>query len=371
MKDSAGRSNGIERIGNRGQSSMRCPTLKQLPPAPPDKSGWPWTEESPQLPAAMPDGKPWPRISIVTPSYNQGRFIEETIRSVLLQGYPDLEYLVMDGGSTDSSVDIIRKYSPWLTDWVSEPDRGQAHAINKGFSRATGDLLAWINSDDVYLPDALRSFADQHVADPHAILMGDVENFLEGESRSWLTRQYNVSFLNMLLPDNEPWSWHQPGLFVPRSVNVLIGPLDEDLRYSFDADWLLRLLQRSTVSYLNTPVARFRVHGSAKTTAEYPAAVREGHQVLQRKYWAMVPGLDVAQGKALHSLRMAAIYLGYQPKHAFHWNRAAGVRQLIVAWWQYPRIVFRLDFLKLCRRAALPKWLFRSSPWRESPGRIT
>src|ERR1700738_5143459 len=106
-------------------------------------TGWPWTTETPRLPAVRPDGSRWPRISIVTPSYNQGQFIEETIRSVLLQGYPDLEYLILDAGSTDGTLDVIRKYERHLTYWVSEPDKGQSDAINKGFARCTGELMNW------------------------------------------------------------------------------------------------------------------------------------------------------------------------------------------------------------------------------------
>lgn len=98
----------------------------------------------------MPDGSPWPRISIVTPSYNQGQFIEETIRSVLLQGYPNLEYIIIDGGSTDESIEIIKKYESHLKYWTSEKDRGQYHAINKGFAHATGEILGWINSSDLF-----------------------------------------------------------------------------------------------------------------------------------------------------------------------------------------------------------------------------
>lgn len=342
---------------------MRCPTLKDLPPPPPDKTGWPWTEESPQLPDTMPDGTSWPKISIVTPSLNQGQYIEETIRSVLLQGYPELEYMVFDGGSDDGSAEIIEKYSPWLKYWVSEPDRGQAHAINKGFSRSTGSLLAWINSDDHYLPGALKSFAEYHVLKPQSILLGDVENFVEGENRSWLVKQYNISFIDIIRPENDPWSWHQPGLFVPRSLTSAVGLLDENLRYAFDTDWLLQLLQFSDVLYLNKTVARFRVHRTGKTTAEYPETVKELQRLLQCKYWSLVPGSNLSFGRALHNLRMAKIYLGYLPEYAIYWNRFAGLSKLMKACVQNPRIVLRSDFLTSFRRALLPKCLFRSGPW--------
>ena len=118
-------------ICKKKKAQMRCPTLKDLPSPPFGKSGWPWTEQSKPLPDTTPDGQLWPGISIVTPTYNQGMFIEECIRSVLLQDYPDLEYIVIDGGSTDETVDIIKKYERWLAYWESKPDRGQSHAIKK------------------------------------------------------------------------------------------------------------------------------------------------------------------------------------------------------------------------------------------------
>src|SRR5262245_40106852 len=123
--------------------SPSCPALHDLPAPPPGRDGWPWTDRYPPLPESQLDGRPWPRVTIVTPSYNQGAFLEETIRSVLLQGYPNLEYAIVDGGSNDGSVEIIRKYADWLTFWVSEPDSGQSSAIERGFSQTTGEILGW------------------------------------------------------------------------------------------------------------------------------------------------------------------------------------------------------------------------------------
>jgi glycosyltransferase involved in cell wall biosynthesis len=149
---------------------MRCPRLSDLPTPASGRYGWPWTEESSPLPELQKNSQPWPRISIITPSFNQRPFIEETIRSVLLQGYPNLEYIIMDGGSTDGSVDIILKYQPWLTYWVSEKDNGQADAINKGLDHATGEIANWLNSDDLLYLGALKKVATGYAEDRTALL---------------------------------------------------------------------------------------------------------------------------------------------------------------------------------------------------------
>lgn len=148
---------------------MRCPTLAELPPPPPGRTGWPWTEETPQAPDGPHEGGVWPKISIVTPSFNQGDYIEKTIRSVLLQGYPNLEYIVIDGRSTDKSVEVLKKYKRWLAYWVSETDRGHGEAINKGVARATGAALAIMPSDDFYYPTALLTLIQLRALHPEAV----------------------------------------------------------------------------------------------------------------------------------------------------------------------------------------------------------
>jgi len=125
-----------------------------------EKNDWPWTTDIPIFPPTMSDGKNWPKISIITPSYNQGQFIEETIRSVLLQGYPNLQYVIIDGGSTDNTVEIIKKYEHLLTYWISEPDNGQVDAINKGLKQCSGEWVNWLNSDDLLEEDSLKKLAE-------------------------------------------------------------------------------------------------------------------------------------------------------------------------------------------------------------------
>src|SRR4030095_2867904 len=141
---------------------VTCPSLTKLPPPPPGRTGWPWTEESLRFPGPTAATHSWPRITVVTPSFNHGRFIEETIRSILLQSYPNIEYFVLDGGSTDNTVEIIEKYSPWIDFWVSEPDRGQSAAINRGLRMGSGSHATWINSDDMLCKNALYHHLSTH-----------------------------------------------------------------------------------------------------------------------------------------------------------------------------------------------------------------
>lgn len=276
---------------------MRCPTLSQLPPPSPRvKDSWPWKEETRQLPDVMPDGYCWPKVSIVTPSYNQGEFIEETIRSILLQGYPNLEYIIIDGGSSDGSLDIIKKYKQWLAYWVSEPDRGQAHAINKGFTIATSSLIGWINSDDLLLPGSLHLFAVAHRKHPDSILTGDVDHGTateKGWSTKHISRSKGLEFRNSVEFWNERMTCTQPGTLFPTALLHQVGFLDETLRFAFDYDLMCRVLMNAPVQYLGTTVARFRLHAKSKTVSEghlfWPEAVQ-----VSKRYWNLLPQVDIS-----------------------------------------------------------------------------
>ncbi len=247
---------------------MRCPTLAELPPPPAGKTGWPWTEETQQLPDTMPDGQLWPRISIVTPSYMQGHFIEETIRSVLLQGYPNLEYIIFDGGSKDDSVHVIQRYAGHLASWISEPDRGQSDAINKGWRSATGDIYAYINSDDVLLPGAVQRVAQAAMEHPQAgIIHGDWE-WIDVRSGSLGFGRGREGNFSKLLRHGQIRYVAQPASFYRAEPLRQVGFIDESLHFSMDYDLLLRLARVSPMIYVPSPLARFRLHTNAKVSSQ-------------------------------------------------------------------------------------------------------
>lgn len=245
---------------------MRCPDLAELPWPPSDKIGWPWTAESSRIPSAMSNGDSWPRISIVTPSFNQGEYIEETIRSVLLQGYPDLEYIVIDGGSTDASVDIIKKYEKWLTYWVSEPDKGQSHAINKGFTKASGEIYAYINSDDFYEPYAFGIIAPIFTQDGGTHLVAGECIISDGDTiKSMFNPWWPRNMDHFLLPFGSTFA--QPASFWSKDVYEKVGGFDESFHFCFDREFFLKIgLQGITPYLIHDKIARYRDHANTKTS---------------------------------------------------------------------------------------------------------
>jgi glycosyltransferase involved in cell wall biosynthesis len=258
---------------------MHCPRLSELPPPPPGCTGWPWTVETPPLPATAPGRIPWPTISIVTPSFNQGVYLEETIRSILLQGYPKLEHIVIDGGSTDDSVAIIKKYERWLTYWVSERDHGQAHAINKGLAHCTGAIFNWINSDDYLLSGALGKIAAAfHEVDAVA---GTVLNFDETGWRECLVPGMLVA--EKLASYDSSTRWHQPGLWFHRESVTASGGIDESYHYSFDWDLAIRYLSLfPRVNRIPDVLVHFRLHPQSKTTSSWDRFMEERYRILQK-----------------------------------------------------------------------------------------
>jgi len=291
-----------------------------------------------------------PLISIVTPSYEQGAFLEETILSVLDQGYPNLEYMVIDGGSTDGSVDIIRKYEAHLTYWASEPDEGQYHALQKGFARAKGDLLGWLNSDDTYLPQALKTAGRAYAQHPGECIAGPVINVDLRSGREMLIPQYAITFENMVKFWEQQYGWHQPGFFFPGSAYELVGGVDGTLQYAMDHDLLCRLLQHCGVTYVDEPIAKFRLHPASKTCTAWDQYMLELSAVSQR-YWHLVGPVDRAAHDRHLAERLAVVAVNNLPGHPGHaarvFRRSFGLSPMAA-----PRVALRVVRRKLLGKSS-------------------
>ncbi len=240
------------------------PTLDSLPDPPVEKTGWPWTEQGDSLSETRSSSGPWPKISVVTPSYNQGQFIEETIRSVLLQRYPNLEYIVIDGGSTDETVNIIEQYAPWIDHWVSEPDGGQSHAINKGLARSSGEIWNWINSDDLLEPGALWSIA-QNFGD-HDVLIGRARHFEEDQGG---TSRIKESDVDAFAPEpllRASCQFSQEAVWLKMDHVKDLGGVDESFHYSMDRELYVRYTYHyPDVTGIENILGRFRAHDASKS----------------------------------------------------------------------------------------------------------
>lgn len=226
----------------------------------------------------------FPKISIITPSLNQGKFIEQTIKSVLSQKYPNLEYIIVDGGSTDSTLRILRKYSKQIK-WTSEKDKGQADAINKGMRMAKGDIIAYINSDDYYLPNTFSAVADF---------------FNRNKDAKWLTGDYIIvdekgkkiqpsvtlykKLLRFLGGKNILSIVNyiaQPSTFWKRSVVSDVGFFNDSLKYVFDYDYWMRIIRQYPLFRVTSHLSAFRIHSQAKGSLSFDKQFDEELKVLR------------------------------------------------------------------------------------------
>lgn len=222
-----------------------------------------------------------PKITVVTPSFNQARFLGETLDSVEAQRYPDLEHIVIDGGSNDGSVEIIRANAARLTFWVSEKDRGQSHAINKGFARATGEVLTWLNSDDTFLPGALDAVGAVFAAHPDVDLVYGDFLYTDADGRPMRRRHVFGSMMYETLLYHDYLG--QPAVFFRKRLLDAVGPVDESLHYCMDWDLFLRMWRVCRPMHISKVLATYRLDQSAKSNAEdSAAAVQAMHLVLQR-----------------------------------------------------------------------------------------
>lgn len=285
-----------------------------------------------------------PLVTIVTPSYNQAEFIEQTILSVLEQDYPNIEYMVVDGGSTDGSADIIRKHAGRIAWWVSEKDAGQADAINKGFARAKGDFVAWLNSDDVYRSGAVRAAVEALQSHPQAgMVYADLES-IDRRGRVFNTIRYRqFSLLDLLTFE----IIGQPTVFMRREILQQAGPLDVSYKYLMDHQLWLRMLRKAPAHYVPAVWAAARHHAAAKNVGQAAAFGEETFRILE---WAgSQPVMKELIAENERTVK-AGVYLfdarylldGGQPRAALRAYRRVLAVQPARLFSHLPRILFAL-----------------------------
>jgi glycosyltransferase involved in cell wall biosynthesis len=282
-----------------------------------------------------------PQISVVTPSFNQAPYLEETILSVLDQQYERLQFIIIDGGSTDESAAVIRKYEDRISYWVSEKDRGQAHALNKGLAQATGDIVAYLNSDDLYLPGAFAAVVAYFQQHPDCEwLCGDTRMFGEQHETEVITAQVPMSAAHAL-----SWAYKapQPGMFWRRSL--LNEGFAERWRYCFDHELYVRLLLAGhKCEHLSQTLAAYRLHAASKTVAEGDLFDREFDQIAEiyeprlagsDKRWTAATRLlrqsfaASRKGQRMNAAKNLLLALGVHPESIGGRNFWGSARQLL------------------------------------------
>jgi glycosyltransferase involved in cell wall biosynthesis len=220
------------------------------------------------------------KVSIVTPSYNHGKYIEETIKSVMNQDYPNIEHIIVDGGSTDETLNILKKY-PHLK-WISEPDEGQSDAVNKGFKMATGDIIGWLNSDDTYVPNIIGRVVKEFEKDDELDMLYGGRNDIDENGKvicTYYAPQFDLK--KLIISCNCYIS--QPSTFYRRRIFDKIGYLDKKLHYSMDHDYFIRIGMKGKIKKINMVISNFRKHRATKTFKYNIMAKKESYE-LGKKY---------------------------------------------------------------------------------------
>jgi glycosyltransferase involved in cell wall biosynthesis len=277
-----------------------------------------------------------PKVSIITPSYNQGEFIEETINSVISQTYENIEYLIIDGASTDSSLEVIAKYSASVSKVISEKDAGQSDAINKGIRLATGDLITWLNSDDLLEPQAIEQAVSTFIEHPEIdFVFGDVKLVDEDANQIGLLKGRQIRtpdvFFNLDLPIP------QQGSIWRRHVTESVGLLDEQWHYVLDREFFLRICLSHNVKYINRTFGSFRQHGQSKSVTMKEAWIMElpsmYESLVKKSAWAFT-GKDQISKIVLASAYIHAAYLAL-----YAGKIGVGITNLLRACGIYPLIL--------------------------------
>jgi len=248
-----------------------------------------------------------PLVSIITPSYNHARFIEATIQSVLMQDYPRIEYLIVDGGSNDGTVDLIKKYSDKLSWWVSEKDKGQTDAINKGFNRAKGDILAWLNSDDTFEPGAVTAAVKYLQEKPEVgMVYGDC-NFINEHGK--VIGKFNSAQTDYHLLRQGYVHIPQQTMFFRRELWEQVGPLDPSFYFAMDYDLWIRIAAKCEIKYVSQTWANFRIHTSGKTI------------IADDRCWPEMIRVHYRDGGSFFSVIVAKYYIRKLIAPFWNWRR--------------------------------------------------
>jgi len=288
-----------------------------------NKKGWPWYLKSEKIisPKKL-SGKETilPRITIVTPSYNQADYLEETIRSVLLQGYPNLEYIIMDGGSNDNSKEIIQYYSNFIDYWVSEKDKGQSSAILSGFNRSTGTILGFVNSDDILLPNALNAVGHFFHSHKSVNLLIGKSVLLNSESQIYhKVPGIPPTYRSLLF--NGTRGFNQPASFWRKDTFYSVGGFESSLLFSFDYDLYLRLTRCHRAFRVNEYFAGFRMHPQSKTSTMEMVRLRENAQLREREGISQDNNLKNITLKTLYSFRYRLLAGVFKIKNWFGFEK--------------------------------------------------